>query len=127
MWNNLIEAISKPLDTVLDKVITDKNAREQAKEEYRAALMNSDTQIALAQAAVNAEEAKSDKWWKSGWRPFIGWVCGTAMVNNFILLPYVAALGLTVQPMDWAAISPILVGMLGLGGMRTAEKYKGVA
>ena len=69
----------------------------------------------------------------SGWRPFIGWVCGVAFAWNWIGLP-IARVGLSlmgthlgVEPASLAEMMPVLIGMLGLGAMRTTEKLNGVA
>ena len=57
----------------------------------------------------------------AGWRPMVGWICALALANNFLVLPYVDA----VQPLDMAVMMPILMGMLGLGTMRTWERLSG--
>lgn len=87
----------------------------------------------LAQIAVNTEEAKSASVFVAGWRPAIGWVCGAACAWNWIGLP-VAKFGLAVAghpldiaPADLAEMLPLLLGMLGLGALRTVEKTQGVA
>ena len=69
----------------------------------------------------------------SGWRPFIGWVCGMACAWNWIGLKvalFIAAYfgkNLNITPADITEMMPVLLGMLGLGGMRTVEKIQGVA
>lgn len=91
----------------------------------------------LAQLEVNSKEALHKSLWVAGWRPFIGWTCGAAFVFAFLISPlletlvfYAFALGghevdLTGLPtLDLAAMMPVLMGMLGLGGLRTFEKYK---
>jgi hypothetical protein len=81
----------------------------------------------LAQLEVNKVEAGHKSLFVSGWRPFIGWVCGSAMAFNFIALPLLMGAGVNVEPLDMANMMPVLMGMLGLGGMRSFEKAKGVA
>lgn len=94
----------------------------------------------LAQLEVNAKEAQHKNVFVAGWRPFIGWTCGAAFVWAFLLSPiietiafYAFAIGghevdLTGLPtLDLAAMMPVLMGMLGLGGLRTFEKYNGKA
>ena len=85
------------------------------------------------QIDINKIEAGSDNIFVSGWRPFIGWVCGMAFAWNFIGLSIVKA-GLAaahnpmpLAPADLADMMPVLIGLLGLGGMRSWEKAKGVA
>jgi hypothetical protein len=84
--------------------------------------------IAIAQAATNTEEAKNASTWVSGWRPFIGWVCGTALAYNYIGMPfftYCAVWYSTKAPpmpaLDTGELVTILLGMLGLGVLRTVE------
>jgi hypothetical protein len=82
---------------------------------------------------TNKVEAGSLDPFTSRWRPFIGWVCGSACAWNWILLPIVrvgiqwSGSSIQVSPADISEMFPILVGMLGLGGYRTYEKVKGVA
>lgn len=89
--------------------------------------------LAKGQLAVNAAEAANQNVFTSGWRPFIGWTCGAAFAYKFILAPFaifaLAASGhpVAVPPLDISDMMPILLGMLGLGAMRSYEKVKGVA
>lgn len=97
------------------------------------AQLASNTELAKAQLEVNAEEAKNSSVWVSGWRPFIGWVCGAAFAWNWIGLPaglFVAAMfdkQLNLVQADMSEMLPVLLGMLGLGALRTTEKIKKVA
>lgn len=87
----------------------------------------------LAQVEVNKVEAASPSIFVSGWRPAIGWVCGAGCAWNWIGLPMasfiMAAIGQTVAiyPADLGEMMPLLLGMLGIGTLRTVEKLKGVA
>ena len=87
----------------------------------------------LAQIGVNTEKAKSTSVFVAGWRPSIGWVCSTACAWNWIGLPIAKlVLALTGHPLDLAPADlsemlPVLMGMLGLGGLRTIEKLNGKA
>ena len=84
-----------------------------------------------AQTAVNLQEAKSDKLFIAGWRPFIGWTCGLIFAVNFIVGPavnwYMVLRGIsgTFPKMDLSEAMPVLLGMLGLGTMRSYEKIQG--
>jgi hypothetical protein len=97
------------------------------------ARMANDTSLALAQIGVNNTEAASESLFKSGWRPNIGWICGAALGWNFIVRPGLVA-GLAIAghpvalpPADMAELMPVLLGLLGLGTLRTVEKVKGAA
>lgn len=117
---------------VLDKVIPDTNAREKAKEELTKAINDQEFQIALAQIAVNTEEAKSDSLFKSGWRPSVGWICSVAFALHFVVLPIlnIGLVGFNYKaiaiPFDMDTLLTVLGGLLGLGSLRTVEKLKGV-
>ena len=106
-------------------------AQMQQAGEFKA--LDAQLSIALAQAATNTAEASSGDPFASRWRPFIGWVCGAAFAWNFALLPAamffcaVAGVQIELKPADMGEMMPVLLGMLGLGGLRTAERLKGVA
>ncbi len=88
-----------------------------------------EAQLLLGQIEVNKAEAASGNAFVAGWRPFIGWVCGSALAYTWILAPVAKALfGLAELPVIAPdQIYPIVLAMLGIGGMRTYEKTKGVA
>jgi len=103
------------------------------------AALAADVEVIKGQAAINMEEAKSDSLFKSGWRPAVGWVCVAGLAFTFVvkpLLPWVIQAGCqlfgyvsTMPPMPdipMGDLITLLVGMLGLGGMRTFEKIRGV-
>ena len=114
---------------ILDKVIPDPVARANAQVE----LLKVHQAGQLAQIELNKTEAAHTSVFVSGWRPFIGWVCGTAFAFQFVaapLLTWAATLygnPVAFPSLDMGTLLTLLLGMLGLGGMRTAEKVKGVA
>jgi len=118
---------------ILDKVIPDLNAREKAKEELIKVAQDQDFQITMAQLAINKAEAESNSLFKGGWRPFIGWTCGSAFALHFVIFPiinfFLVIFGKQSVsiPFDMATLMTVLMAMLGIGGMRTYEKFKGVA
>lgn len=91
------------------------------------------TDLAKGQLEVNKTEAGHESMFVAGWRPFIGWTCGAAFAYKFVLAPFVVlvldAMGihLVLPVLDFTEMSTVLLGMLGLGGMRTVEKIKGVS
>ena len=114
---------------VLDKFIPDPEAKAKAESELRGALLGIDK----GQLAINAAEAASGSMFVGGWRPFIGWVCGAALAYTYLMVPlgmWIAdATGFTMAPppkLD-ANLWELMLGMLGMGGLRTYEKMKGVA
>jgi hypothetical protein len=121
MWQQLIA----PVTGLLDKFIEDKDqknalAHEIAKMARKHALEN-----ALAQIEVNKQEAKGN-WFQSSWRPACAWVCVLGFGVNFLVSPIAAAFGIVVPQADTGTMMPVLLGMLGLAGARTAERFKGV-
>lgn len=114
---------------ILDKFIPDPSEKAKAEGELRDALLKWDT----AQTEVNKVEAASTNWFVAGWRPFIGWVCGTAFAYTFIAQPFAlfifASFGakVTAPVLDIGSLMTVLLGMLGLGGLRSWEKTKGVS
>jgi len=84
-----------------------------------------------AQIGVDQAEANSKDVFVAGWRPAIGWICGMALLTDFIVAPistWIAALAghpIAFPQLDLGSLLPLLLGMLGLGAMRTAEKISG--
>jgi hypothetical protein len=122
---SIIAALIAPVAGIIEKFVPDADTRMKLAHEISTMADTHAHAAMMAQVELNKEEAKSDKWWKAGWRPAVGWVCVAAMANNFLLLPYAGLIWEGVLPLDWQTLSPILLGMLGLGGMRTTEKVKG--
>ena len=89
--------------------------------------MNASTQLALGQQKINEEDAKSGNFWQSGWRPFIGWICGVGLGYQFLVYPILIAFVPKIQQLDMSTLLTLLLGLLGLGGMRTVEKLQGKA
>jgi Holin of 3TMs, for gene-transfer release len=126
--------------TALDKFIPDPQAKAQAVlelEKLHAAgdseRLSAQVQLILAQTEINKVEAASTSVFVAGWRPFIGWVCGTALAYDFIVEPFLRFTASVLFGYSGAfpiintdALSTVLMGMLGLGAMRTVEKIKGV-
>ena len=95
------------------------------------AALQADQTMAQMQADVNKQEAASSSLFIAGWRPFIGWVCGTGFLVTVLgpLLTWGASLfgkQITFPPLDTEVLRTLLFGMLGLGGYRTYEKVRGV-
>lgn len=122
---------------VIDKLFPDKNEATKAKialmemqQKGELAELNATLQVAIEQNKVNSEEAKNASKFVSGWRPFVGWVCGFALFYNYIFMPffaYVVIWGFNAPPiptLDSGELMTLLFGMLGLGGLRTYEKTK---
>ena len=117
-----ISALIGPVSAILDKVIPDKDLREKLSHEI--ATM-ADKQMS-AQIEVNKVEAAHKSLFVAGWRPAIGWICGFALLYSTIISPLLG-IWFTVPVVDTSLLTTVLMGMLGLGAMRTFEKTKGVS
>ena len=107
-------------NTVINKVWPDKTEAE--KQQLAAAV-----QLVQGQLEINKVEAASTSVFVSGWRPFIGWVCGAACAWNWIGLPILRMYVPDLTPANLTEMMPVLMGLLGLGTLRTVEKINGVA
>ena len=123
-----------PATKLIGKFIEDKDAKNKLAHEIATMAEKHAQELAKGQLAINKEEAKSGNIFIAGWRPFIGWSCGVALVWHFIAAPFIilfaALFGATFPPLpdfDMGSFMTVLMGMLGLGGLRTFEKYKKVA
>ena len=121
-----IGALSDLAGTVINKIWPDKSDAE--KQQLAAAVM-----MVQGQLDINKVEAANPSVFVSGWRPFIGWVCGSACAWNWIGLPIAKVIAVTlaypldVSPANLSEMMPVLFGLLGLGTLRTVEKINGVA
>ena len=129
----MIQALIGPVTGLLDKVIEDKDKKAKLAHEIATLAERQAHEAAMGQILTNREEAKHKSIWVSGWRPFCGWVCGVALAYHFILSPLIifgagwyGAEIPEIPAFDMDALMTILLGMLGLGGLRTAEKVKKV-
>ena len=132
MLASLIPGLVPLVGDVLDRFFPDKEKAAQAKREIESQLTDHLAKIDLAQLQVNKEEAKSRNVFIAGWRPFVGWTCGLALCWTYILQPIaqfvLAQTGnlIDLPALDMSTMMPVLLGMLGLGGLRSFEKFKKV-
>jgi len=131
-----LDPVSALLDIggkVLDRVFPDPAQQSAAKLELMKLQQSGELAQLAGQMDINKIEAASSSLFVSGWRPAIGWICGAGFGVQFVIGPLAewgsALYGHPVKfpQMDTGTMMPLLLGMLGLGGMRTAEKIQGVA
>ena len=121
----MIQSLISPIAGLLDKFIPDKDQAAALAHEIATMSERHAQELSLAQLAVNKEEAKGN-WFQSSWRPATAWCCVMGMGINFLVSPLLAPLGIIVPQADTSVMMPVLMGMLGLGGLRTLEKVKKV-
>ena len=130
----MLELLVGPVSNILDKFIEDKDQKAKLAHEIATMAERHAQEQVLAQLEVNKAEAAHRSIWVAGWRPMIGWTCGVALAWHFVLAPvtlFAAALAGIVLPslpvFNMDSLMTVLLGMLGLGGLRTFEKSKGLA
>ncbi len=130
---SLLSSLIEPVSSLLDKAIPDQDLKRKLSHEIATMSEKHAQQLALAQIKVNAAEAASGSLFKGGWRPCIGWICGIAFGYHFVLQPViifvVALIGIEIPELpkfDMNTLLTVLAGMLGIGGLRTYEKQKGL-
>lgn len=122
-----------PLIEKLVDRIPDPNERARERQTIEAAILAAAAAQQAQQAEINKVEAASNSVFVAGWRPFIGWVCGVGIAWVFVVSPVASwafmLAGVTEKPpeIDAEYLLELILAMLGLGGLRTFEKLKGVA
>jgi len=119
----MITALIPAITGILDKFIPDADTKQKLSFEISTMATKHAQEIALAQIKVNEAEAKGN-WFQSSWRPATAWVCVLGFFVNFLVSPLCAGFGIIIPQADTATMLPVLMGMLGLAGMRTAERLK---
>lgn len=121
-----------PVTGLLDKFIEDKDVKNKLAHDLSTMAERHAQELAKGQMEINKTEAAHKSLFVAGWRPAIGWICGLGMASNFLLIPianFVLALtgsAVVIPLLDTGEMMPVLMGMLGLGAMRTYEKKQGV-
>lgn len=118
---------------ILEKVIPDPKARAEAeielfklKQQGEFKELDAKLEVIRTQTDINKVEAGSSNFFVAGWRPAVGWVCVLGLFSEYLVRPYAASFGVVI-PSIQDVLTELLFGLLGLGGMRTIEKIKGVA
>ena len=120
----MLTALIPAVTSILDKFIPDADTKQKLSHEISVMADKHVQEIALAQIKVNEAEAKGN-WFQSSWRPATAWVCVLGFFVNFLVSPICAGFGIDIPQADTSTMLPVLMGMLGLGSMRTIERLKG--
>tara|TARA_Y100000114_G_scaffold75547_1_gene69300 strand:+ start:353 stop:775 length:423 start_codon:yes stop_codon:yes gene_type:complete len=125
----MIDKFFKPISDLIGKAIPDKTKRMELEASIKAQMID----LQKAQTEINLEQAKHPSIFVSGSRPAILWICALGLAWQFFLAPLmnwaVVISGSTIQPpvINTEGLMTLTLSLLGLGGLRTAEKWKGVA
>ena len=124
----LAESVIGVVGKVLDKFVEDKDLKAKLEHEMKMQLHNAN----LAQVEVNKAEATHKSLFVAGWRPACGWICSIALLYHFVLQPIIvfilsaAGYSYDLPSFDMSSLMTVLMGMLGLGGLRSFEKSKNI-
>ncbi len=132
--NPLLMPLIELTGGIISRIWPDASAADKARLELLQAELSGELQLRLSQMTVNQTEAANPNWFVAGWRPAIGWICALSFAATYIGQPAAIWICFMIDP----AIHPpqlptdqvlteLLFGMLGIGGLRTFEKLKGVA
>lgn len=129
----MLQALIGPVTSLLDKFIEDKDQRAKLAHEIATMSERHMQEQIMGQLEINKAEAQHRSIFVAGWRPFLGWVLSFAMAWHFVIAPFIifgaGMSGLEIPDLpafDMNSLMTVLLGMLGLGGLRTVEKIKKV-
>ena len=129
----MIESLIAPVTGLLDKFIEDKDQKAALAHEISTMAERHAQELAKGQIEVNKMEAASSSMFVAGWRPAVGWISALGFASNFILIPManfalaLASIDIQIPMIDTTQMMPVLMGMLGLGTLRTVEKVRKVS
>ena len=122
----MIEKLIKPVGDILDKFVADKDLKVKLSHELEKEIVS----LNRTQIELNKVEASHENVFVAGWRPFIGWACGIALVYHFLIEPIIQYIliingsDFATPEFDFSQLSTIVMAMLGMSGLRTFEKVK---
>jgi hypothetical protein len=119
---SLISTLTGPVMGILDKFVEDKDQKAKLAHDLATMADKHAQEALLGQLAINKEEAKGN-WFQSSWRPLCGYVCVISLAINYMVSPICAGFGVTIPQADMTVMMPLLLGMLGIAGMRSVDKY----
>tara|TARA_S200002703_G_scaffold104246_1_gene90468 strand:- start:349 stop:756 length:408 start_codon:yes stop_codon:yes gene_type:complete len=127
----ILSSLIGPVSSLLDKAVPDKDLREKLAHDIATMAERHAHEQVKAQLEINKTEAAHKNLFVAGWRPACGWICVFGMAGNFLVIPLanmtleLLETGVSVPMIDLSTMLPVLMGMLGLGGLRTFEKVQG--
>jgi len=119
----MIQSLIAPVTGLLDKFIEDKDQKAKLAHDIATMSEKHSQELALQQIEVLKLDAKGN-WFQSSWRPLAGYVAVFGMAVNFLVSPIASGFGVDIPQADTSVMMPLLLGMLGIGGMRSFDKTK---
>ena len=130
----MLQSLIGPVAGLLDKFIEDKDQKNALAHEIATLATRQAHESSMGQISINKTEAGHRSLFVAGWRPFLGWGLSFAMIWHFVLVPMItfifAYTGIESPELpvfDIESLMTVLLGMLGLGGLRSYEKVKGIS
>ena len=123
---SIVSQLVGPVTGLLDKFIEDKDQKAALAHEIATMSEKHAHEALKGQLEVNKVEAAHKSLFVAGWRPAIGWVCALGLFYN-VILANIIGIWVDVQEVDTTLLVPVMMGMLGIGAMRSYEKVKGVS
>ena len=123
---SILNSLIEPATKLLDKVIEDKDQKNALAHEIATMAERHAQELAKGQLDVNKVEAAHKSLFVAGWRPAIGWVCALGLFYN-VILANIIGIWIDLPEIDTTLLVPVMMGMLGLGAMRSYEKVQGVS
>ena len=121
----MLESLIAPVTNLLERFIPDADTKQKLAHEIATISDRYAQELAVAQIKLNTAEAKGSAFQRN-WRPATGWVCVLGFAVNFLISPLAAGFGVNIPQADTSVMMPVLMGLLGLGGLRSYEKSKGI-
>ena len=121
----MLQALIGPATDLIGKFVEDKDQKNALAHEIATLAQKQAHESAVGQLEVNKVEAAHKSLFVAGWRPFVGWVAGIGLAYN-VIIAQILGIWFTVPEVDPSLLTPVLMGMLGMGAMRSYEKSKGV-
>ena len=118
----VLSSLIAPATKILDKFIPDADTKNKLAHDLATMADKHAQEALMAQLAINKEEAKGN-WFQSSWRPLCGYVCVISLAINYMISPICAGFNIIIPQADMTVMMPLLLGMLGIAGMRSVDKY----
>lgn len=119
----MLAALIPAVSNIVGKFIEDKDQKNQLAHEIATLAEKQAHEIAKGQLEILKADAKGN-WFQASWRPLIGWVGGLSLAINYLISPICAGFGVAIPQADMSVMMPLIISMLGIGGMRSFDKVK---